>query len=83
MMESRYHVADTSQIITPAMLVFREVLEANLDQMIAIAGDVSRLREILAPERDATEARAATLAESAERLEELEARRARLAGSIP
>jgi hypothetical protein len=42
----------------------------------------SRLREILAPERDATEARAATLAESAGRLDELEARRARLAASI-
>lgn len=44
MTDSRYRIADTSQIITPAMLVFREVLESNLDQMISIAGDVSRLR---------------------------------------
>lgn len=44
MIDSRYWLEDTSRIITPCMLVFREVLESNLDQMIAIAGDVSRLR---------------------------------------
>lgn len=44
MPESRYVIEDTSQIISPALLVFREVLEENLDQMIAIAGDAARLR---------------------------------------
>lgn len=44
MIDSRYRIADASQIITPAMLVFREVLESNLDQMISIAREVSRLR---------------------------------------
>jgi D-serine deaminase-like pyridoxal phosphate-dependent protein len=44
MPDSRYHIEDASRIITPALVVFRDVLEANLDQMISIAGDVSRLR---------------------------------------
>ena len=43
-MDPRYHVADTSDIITPALLIFREQLEANLRHMIQIAGDTSRLR---------------------------------------
>lgn len=44
MPDSRYALKDTSQIISPALLVFREILEDNLNQMLAIAGDVSRLR---------------------------------------
>ncbi len=43
-MDPRYHVADTSDIITPALLIFREQLEANLRHMIQIAGGTSRLR---------------------------------------
>ena len=43
-MNTLYRIEDTSEIITPALVVFREVLEDNLDRMIAIAGDVSRLR---------------------------------------
>lgn len=43
-MDARYHVEDTSEIITPAIIVFREILEANIAKMIEIAGDVSRLR---------------------------------------
>ncbi|MCA9165078.1 MAG: D-TA family PLP-dependent enzyme, partial [Planctomycetales bacterium] len=39
-----YAIADTSQIITPALVVFREPLEANLRKMIEIAGGVERLR---------------------------------------
>lgn len=39
-----YHVSDTSDIITPALLVFRELLEDNIDRMIQMAGDASRLR---------------------------------------
>ena len=37
-----YAIADTSQIITPALVVFREPLEANLRKMIEIAGGVER-----------------------------------------
>ncbi len=44
MLDSIYRLEETSSIITPALLVFREILEANLNQMILIAGDVSRLR---------------------------------------
>ena len=43
-MEPCYRVEDTAGIITPAVLVFRELLEENLDKMLQIAGDVSRLR---------------------------------------
>lgn len=43
-MDERYKVKDTSAIITPAIVVFREVLEANIARMIDIAGDVARLR---------------------------------------
>lgn len=43
-MDDRYKIQDTSEIITPAIVVFREVLEANVAKMIDIAGDVSRLR---------------------------------------
>ncbi len=42
--DSRYRIDDTSGIITPALLVFREIVEENLSTMIEIAGDVSRLR---------------------------------------
>ena len=37
-------INDASGIIPPAMLVFRDRLLANIDAMIAIAGDPSRLR---------------------------------------
>lgn len=43
-MDARYTVEDMSEIITPAIVVFREVLEANIAKMIEIAGDVARLR---------------------------------------
>ncbi|MBC8351986.1 MAG: D-TA family PLP-dependent enzyme [Planctomycetes bacterium] len=43
-MDARYAIEDTSEIITPGIVVFREVLEANIAKMIAIAGDVARLR---------------------------------------
>ncbi len=44
MVDFRYRIEDASRIITPALLVFREVLEENLDRMISLARDVSRLR---------------------------------------
>lgn len=43
-MDSRYHVADTSEIITPALLIFRDQLEANLRHIVQIAGGTARLR---------------------------------------
>lgn len=43
-MDPRYAIADTSQIVTPALVVFREILEANLAEMVRIAGSAARLR---------------------------------------
>lgn len=44
MLDPRYRIDDTSQIFTPALIVFRELLEQNLDAMIRIAGRADRLR---------------------------------------
>lgn len=46
-MDPRYHIADTSQIITPALVVFRELLEDNLRRMIKSLGH-SRRAHVLA-----------------------------------
>ena len=35
-MDPRYRIADTSEMITPAMVVFADLVEENLDRMIAI-----------------------------------------------
>ena len=43
-MDSRYRVADTHEIITPALLVFREQLDANIEHMLQVAGGPERLR---------------------------------------
>ena len=43
-MDSKYAIADTSQILSPAMLVYREIVIRNLRKMIEIARDVRRLR---------------------------------------
>lgn len=43
-MDSRYHIADTSRIITPALVLFRELIERNVEEMIRIAGGAHRLR---------------------------------------
>jgi len=43
-MHSCYHIKDTSEIITPALVVFRELVEGNLDKMLKIAGSASRMR---------------------------------------
>ena len=43
-MDDCYRIVDTSQILTPALVVFRDMVEQNLDQMVAIAGDPARLR---------------------------------------
>jgi D-serine deaminase-like pyridoxal phosphate-dependent protein len=39
-----YFIKDTSRIITPAVIVFRDMVEQNIDHMIQIAGDPARLR---------------------------------------
>jgi len=44
MNDPRYRIEDTSEIFTPALLVFRELLEQNLGTMIRIAGRPDRLR---------------------------------------
>jgi D-serine deaminase-like pyridoxal phosphate-dependent protein len=40
----RYRIKDTSEIFTPALIVFRELVEQNLDMMVRIAGRPDRLR---------------------------------------
>lgn len=43
-MDPRLPVSETKDIVTPALLIFKEKLEANLDHMIQIAGGPDRLR---------------------------------------
>ena len=43
-MDPRYSIADTREIVTPALVIFREILGANLAEMVRIAGSPSRLR---------------------------------------
>jgi D-serine deaminase-like pyridoxal phosphate-dependent protein len=42
--DSRYAVADTREIISPALVIFRDLVEANLAEMIRVAGSAARLR---------------------------------------
>ena len=41
---TRYRVSNTADIITPALLVFRDIVAENIDNMIAISGTPDRLR---------------------------------------
>ncbi|MBS0266204.1 MAG: D-TA family PLP-dependent enzyme [Planctomycetes bacterium] len=43
-MDACYRIQDTREILSPGLIVFRELLEQNLESMIRIAGSVSRLR---------------------------------------
>jgi D-serine deaminase-like pyridoxal phosphate-dependent protein len=43
-MDPRYAIADTSQIVTPAVVVFRDLVEQNLKEMLRIAKRPDRLR---------------------------------------
>lgn len=43
-MDSRYQIADTSEIISPAMIVYADLVAQNLARMIEIAGRPARLR---------------------------------------
>jgi D-serine deaminase-like pyridoxal phosphate-dependent protein len=74
-MDLHYHVADTSEIITPALLIFRDQLESNLQHVLKIAGGPERLRphckthkmrEVIALElaQGITKHKCATLAEA-------------------
>ncbi|AGA25591.1 D-TA family PLP-dependent enzyme [Singulisphaera acidiphila] len=43
-MDSRYPLNDTSRLLSPSLLIFRTILERNLEAMIALAGGADRLR---------------------------------------
>lgn len=74
-MDAAYAIADPNQIESPGLVIFRDLLEHNLDTMIKMAGDVSRLRPhckthkmaavtSLELQRGITKHKAATLAEA-------------------
>jgi D-serine deaminase-like pyridoxal phosphate-dependent protein len=42
--DARYAIADTSQMLSPSLVIFRDLVEANLAEMIRIAGAPNRLR---------------------------------------
>ncbi|MHC4878636.1 MAG: D-TA family PLP-dependent enzyme [Planctomycetota bacterium] len=43
-MDARYQIAQTSQIVSPGLVIFKDMVEQNLDHMIEIAGSPDRLR---------------------------------------
>lgn len=43
-MDERYSIENTSQVLSPGLVVFSDILTENLEQMIEIAGDPRRLR---------------------------------------
>ncbi|MDP6443338.1 MAG: D-TA family PLP-dependent enzyme [Pirellulaceae bacterium] len=43
-MDPQYKINDTSQIISPAVVVFESIVDRNLATMVEMAGDVRRLR---------------------------------------
>ena len=42
--ESIYYIENTSKLITPALVVFADLVEKNIRKMVSIAGDPARLR---------------------------------------
>src|SRR5262245_35559930 len=44
MPDARYAIADTSDILSPGLVIFRDQVEKNLDEVIRVAGSPSRLR---------------------------------------
>src|SRR4029453_785806 len=42
--DPRYAIADTSSILSPGLVIFRDLVEQNLDEMVRVAGSASRLR---------------------------------------
>lgn len=74
-MESRYALIDPSQLLSPSIVIFRSLIEANLQSMVSMAGTVDRLRPhckthkmpaitALEVERGILKHKAATLAEA-------------------
>ncbi len=70
-----YKIEDTSQILSPGLVVFADLVEKNIDKMISIAGNAARLRphckthkmlEVtrLQVERGITKHKCATMAEA-------------------
>jgi D-serine deaminase-like pyridoxal phosphate-dependent protein len=43
-MDSRYAIDDTSEIISPGVVIFRDIVRDNIQKMVAIARDPARLR---------------------------------------
>ena len=43
-MPDRYRIEDSRRLTTPALVVFLELVQENLDRMVAMAGDPARLR---------------------------------------
>src|SRR3954468_4169025 len=44
MIDSRFFIADTSSILSPGLVIFRDLVEKNLEEMIRVAGSPARLR---------------------------------------
>src|SRR5262249_60994066 len=44
MPDLRYTIADTKDILSPGLVIFRDLVEQNLDEMIRVAGSPARLR---------------------------------------
>ncbi|MCI0360583.1 MAG: D-TA family PLP-dependent enzyme [Planctomycetaceae bacterium] len=44
MTDERYAIADTSQMLSPSLVIFRDLVESNLAEMVRIAGSPARLR---------------------------------------
>lgn len=74
-MAEPYRIEDTSRIISPGMVVFFELVEKNIDEMIRIAGNPNRLRPhckthkmremaVLELQRGITKGKCATFAEA-------------------
>lgn len=74
-MDARYRIEDTSEIISPGLVVFQDLVQSNIERMIEVAGDPSRLRphckthkmrEVVQMEMDLgiTKHKCATLAEA-------------------
>lgn len=43
-MDTRYQIRNSTELITPALVVFSELLDQNIEEMIRVAGDPVRLR---------------------------------------
>ncbi len=43
-MKAPWQIDDCSEILSPGLVIFRDLVEQNIDRMIEIAGEMSRLR---------------------------------------